>query len=121
MPDLSLLFIFRHRPYTQNRTQSAIDTILAAAALGQKSAIMFIDEGIWMLAQQQNTDIIGTRNISRLLSATPLYDIAPIYIEKESFELISPNITLLDLPYEFIKQEEIPAIIHQPNLQVLSF
>lgn len=117
----SLLFIFRHRPYSNSRTQSAIDTMLAAAALGQSVSIMFIGDGLWMLSAEQKTESIATRSISKLLAAVPLYDITPIYVEQESFEMLSGSINFLELPLQLVTEKDISQIIQQPNLQVLSF
>jgi len=103
-------------------------------AFDQDVSLVFADDGVYQLTNNQSTDEIGMKNFSPTYSALGDYDINKIYIEKESLE--ERGLTLDDLQaltYEdedddwaekdsihLVSREELAEVIDQQDV-VLSF
>lgn len=98
-----LLFVLRHAPYGNSLAKESLDAVLATSAYDQDLSIIFIDDGVFQLIEAQNTEAIGEKNIIKILSAFPLYDIDALFVCRSSLQKrgltaqhIPKNITILD-------------------------
>lgn len=99
-----LLFISRHAPYGSSLAKEALDAVLTTSAYDQELSLLFMDDGIFQLLREQDTDDIGQKSFAAMLPALAFYDIENIYIHKESLdarqiteqELIFDNIRTLN-------------------------
>jgi len=98
-----LLFILRHAPYGSSLAKEGIDAILATSAYEQNLSVVFIDDGVFQLTNNQHTESIEQKNISRMLAAFPLYDITQLFVCASSLQArgighddIQEGITSLD-------------------------
>ena len=82
--DNTLLVIIRHGPYSSSLARSGLDTALAMAAFGQPVALLFLGDGVLQLLPAQDSRAIGQRNVGKLLTSLPLYDIESVFIDAES-------------------------------------
>jgi tRNA 2-thiouridine synthesizing protein C len=80
----SLLVVLRHSPYGSSLARAAVDTALAAAAFEQPVKLLFMGDGVLQLLPEQDSQGIGVKNIGRLLSSLPLYDIESVYVDAEA-------------------------------------
>ena len=101
--------VVRHSPYGSSLARAALDAALTAAAFEQAVELLFIGDGVLQLLPGQNSRAIGVKNIGRLLSSLPMYDIETVYADASALaryqladnELVVP-VTALD-----------PATMHQ--------
>ena len=71
------LFIFRSAPYGNSLAREALDMALAAAAFGQEVAVVFCQDGLFQLLEQQQSTA-GAPHLGAI-EAMPLYDIEGLY------------------------------------------
>jgi tRNA 2-thiouridine synthesizing protein C len=98
-----LLFVLRQAPYGSTLAKDALDAILATSAYEQDLSIAFIDDGVFQLINNQQAELIDQKNIARILSALPLYDITQLFVCAASLaergialNAISEDITVLE-------------------------
>ena len=129
-----LMYMNRKAPYGTIYALESLEVVLIAAAFDQDVSLVFADDGVYQLTNNQSTDEIGMKNFSPTYSALGDYDINKIYIEKESLE--ERGLTLDDLQaltYEdedddwaekdsihLVSREELAEVIDQQDV-VLSF
>tara|TARA_R110002110_G_scaffold14698_1_gene67600 strand:- start:17051 stop:17419 length:369 start_codon:yes stop_codon:yes gene_type:complete len=77
----SLLISVRTPPYSHGRSRTTIELALASAAFEHPATLLFAGDGVLQLLPLQDSTGIGRRNISRLLSSLPLYDIDRVYVD----------------------------------------
>ncbi len=128
------MYMNRKAPYGTIYALESLEVVLIAAAFDQDVSLVFADDGVYQLTNNQSTDEIGMKNFSPTYSALGDYDINKIYIEKESLE--ERGLTLDDLQaltYEdedddwaekdsihLVSREELAEVIDQQDV-VLSF
>lgn len=99
-----ILLISRQAPYGSSTAREAIDLALAASVYDQDIGILFMDDGVFQLLKNQQSQCIDQKNIASILPALALYGIENIYVHQESLdartirtnELILDNLQLLN-------------------------
>ena len=79
-----VLLVCRTAPYGNSLARESIEAALAAGALGVKTSILFLDEGVWQLEEHQKPESIASKNHGAILSALPLYDVEQIWVDGDS-------------------------------------
>lgn len=107
----SLLVVIRHSPYDSSLARSALDTALASAALAQPVSVLFLGEGVLQLLPNQDSRAAGLRNMGRLLSSFPLYDIERVYADTNA--IVRHGIILANAPVAVIalQAEQVHALM----------
>ena len=103
-----LLFISRHAPYGSSLAKDALDAILAASAYDQQLSLLFMDDGVFQLMANQDTNEIQQKCFSAILPVLPLYEINSIYVHYES--LIKRQITINELVLDGVQIIDSTAI-----------
>ena len=92
MPEIKkFLYVNRKAPHGSIYALESLEVVLIAAAFDQDVSLAFIDDGVYQLMRNQNTNGIGVKNFSPTYKALGDYDIKQIYVEKESLELRGLN------------------------------
>ena len=115
-----LLFIFRHAPYGNVLAREAIDVALAASVYEQTLSIVFIDDGVFQLMNQQDTQALNIKNISHLLSAFELYDINSLFVCADSLAERGIEPDQLSLDIELLSREKLQLMLADQD-HLLSF
>jgi len=76
----------RKAPYGTIYALESLEVVLIAAAFDQDISLVFADDGVYQLTNNQDTDGIGMKNFSKTYTALGDYDIKKIYVEKESLD-----------------------------------
>jgi len=88
MPQIKkFLYVNRKAPHGSIYALESLEVVLVGAAFDQDVSLAFIDDGVYQLMLNQNTNGIGVKNFSPTYLALSDYDINQIYVEKESLEL----------------------------------
>ncbi|RLA44693.1 MAG: sulfurtransferase complex subunit TusC [Gammaproteobacteria bacterium] len=77
----SVLVVVRRSPYGSSLARASLDVALAAAAFEQPLRLLFMGDGVLQLLAKQESEAIGVKNIGRLLTSLPLYDIERVYVD----------------------------------------
>lgn len=95
------LYVNRKAPYGTIYALESLEVVLISAAFDQDVSLAFIDDGVFQIVKDQNTDGIGMKNFSNTYKALGDYDITKLYVEKESLqERGLSEADLMDLVYE---------------------
>ena len=101
MASKKFLYINRRAPHGSIYALESLEVVLIGAAFEQDVSLAFIDDGVYQLLRDQNTEEIGSKNFSPTFRALGDYDVSKIYVERESLELrgLSKD-DLMHLTYE---------------------
>ncbi len=94
-PMKKFMFVNRKAPYGTVYALESLEVVLISAAFDQDVSIAFVDDGVYQLKKDQNTEAIGMKNFSPTYRALGDYDITKLYVEQES--LIARGLMLDDL------------------------
>lgn len=95
------LYVNRRAPYGSIYALESLEVVLIGAAFEQDVSLLFLDDGVYQLKKDQNTDGLDMKNFSPTYNALGDYDVNKIYVEQESLEERGLAIDdLLTLTYE---------------------
>jgi len=80
------MYVNRKAPYGTIYAWESLEVVLIGAAFDQDVSLSFIDDGVFQLVKNQNTEQIGMKNFSPTYRTLGDYEIKTIYVEKESLE-----------------------------------
>ena len=81
-----ILFVLRKAPHSGAYAQEMLDIIMTAAAFDQEISILFLDNAVFQLKQQQSPEQAGLKNTAAIFKALPLYGINALCVETESLQ-----------------------------------
>ena len=87
--------VFRHAPYGNALAREGLEAALACGAMGAKTRVLYINEGVWQLLAPQNSGAIDCKNQAAMASALPLYDVDAIWVDEASLQ--QRNLTPADI------------------------
>lgn len=114
------LVVIRQTPYGNSLARAALDAALTAAAFEQPVSLLFLGDGVLQLLPTQDSTVINTRNIAKLIASLPLYDIETLHVDASA--LIRYSIAAQDLPQnlKLLDTADIHQLITEHD-HVLSF
>jgi tRNA 2-thiouridine synthesizing protein C len=112
------LIIFNSSPYRTDRIRSGIEYCLAAGAFDQEISLLLLGDAIMMLQADQQSDLILQKDLSKLISAFPMYGIKKIFIEASP--LYKVELANQGIDIQKLKDADIKQLIHNSHV-VLSF
>jgi tRNA 2-thiouridine synthesizing protein C len=114
------MYINRTAPYGTIYALEALEVVLIGAAFEQDVCMVFIDDGIYQLKKDQDTDGIEMKNFSKTYRALEMYDVEKLYVDKESLEErgLTEDDLLVDV--EIKTTDELTALMEEQDV-VLSF
>lgn len=107
MPSLktkSLLVIVRHTPYGSSLARSAIEVALTSATFNQNVGVLFMAHGVLQLLPEQDSGVLGVRNMAKLITSFPLYDLNNIYVDAIALKQHGLQESELMLQPEFLNE-----------------
>ena len=84
MSSKSILIVLTQAPSNASANQEALDLALAAATFEQKVTLVYEGDAIYQLASQQQPELIGRKNLPKVMKALPIYGIEDQYIYRPS-------------------------------------
>ncbi len=94
----------------------SLEVVLIAAAFEQDVSLVFMDDGVYQIIKDQNSDAIGMKNFSKTYRALGDYDINKLYVSKESLE--ERGLTADDL-MPLVYEDEDDDWAEKPSVSVL--
>jgi tRNA 2-thiouridine synthesizing protein C len=80
------LYVNRRAPYGSIYALESLEVVLIGAAFEQDVSLLFLDDGVYQLKKDQDTDNVEMKNFSPTYNALGDYDVNKIYVERESLE-----------------------------------
>lgn len=116
-----ILLISRQAPYGKSTAREALDVALAAAVYDQTITILFMDDGVFQLLSNQQSQSVDQKNIASTLSALELYGIENIYAHEGSLKARGIEIDEFAVEnVQLLTSEEVGHLLRQQD-QLLSF
>jgi tRNA 2-thiouridine synthesizing protein C len=114
------IYINRRAPHGTVYALESLETVLIGAAFDQDVSMLFIDDGVYQLKKDQNTDSIEFKNFSKAFRALEMYDVEKLFVEAESLQErgLSEDDLLVDV--EIVQRSAVKDLIDQQDV-VLSF
>ena len=114
------LYINRRAPHGTIYAHEALEVVLIGAAFEQDVSMAFLDDGVFQLKKDQNTDQINTKNFSKTFSALEMYDVEKLYVEKESLDERGISADDLAVDVKIISSDEMKKLISDSEV-ILNF
>tara|TARA_B100000700_G_C14572690_1_gene636311 strand:+ start:246 stop:629 length:384 start_codon:yes stop_codon:yes gene_type:complete len=114
------LYVNRRAPHGTIYAHEALEVVLIGAAFEQDVSMAFIDDGVFQLKKDQNTDGIDTKNFSKTFSALEMYDVEKLYVEKESLDERGIKEDDLAVDVKVISSNEMKKLITESEV-ILNF
>lgn len=83
-------------------------------------AILFLDDGVWQLTDNQQADLISKKNHQKMASALPLFGIDQLYYAQSSLEERNIQSDHLAIAAEAITDQQVGTLL-QNSKNILSF
>ena len=80
----SLLIISRQAPWSGPGAREALDIVLAGGAFDLPIGLLFLDDGVFQLASQQNAKAVQQKDLSANLQALGLFGVEDLYVCADS-------------------------------------
>lgn len=116
MPTKKFMYLNRKASYGTVYALESLEVVLIAAAFEQEVSLVFIDDGVYQIAEGQNTDSIGMKNFSKTYHALADYDINKLYVSKES--LAERGMTEEDI-MPLVYEDEDDDWAEKPSIQII--
>jgi tRNA 2-thiouridine synthesizing protein C len=78
------LFVISRSPYRSSHAMEQLEAAMVAAVFDGQVSILFRDEGVWNLQENQSGEAIQQRTLSKVLAALPSYEIDALYACQDS-------------------------------------
>ncbi|NIP15592.1 MAG: sulfurtransferase complex subunit TusC, partial [Pseudomonadales bacterium] len=89
------LYLLRKTPYGSSHAVEALESAFVTGVFDQTVSVLFTDDGVWQLVQDQDGALIGTRTVGKMLKALPEYEITQLFACERS--LAERNLSPADL------------------------
>lgn len=116
----TILVILSHSPYGSSLAREAIDYCLASAAFEQNIQILFTGDAVLQLVENQQPETINQKNISKMLSALPIYGIDELYADQQALTRFSLSEKQLCMPTTLVTPNEMADLLANAS-HILNF
>ncbi|MFD2228629.1 sulfurtransferase complex subunit TusC [Alkalimarinus sediminis] len=106
-----IVVILSQSPYGGSLAREAIDYCLAAAAFEQDLQLIFTSDAVLQLLNDQQPQSIHQKNISKTLSALPIYGVDNFYVDQEALADLGLSEKDLCLPVSIVNANEMTELL----------
>ncbi len=119
-PIKRFLFVNRKAPYGTIYALESLEVVLISAAFDQDISLVFMDDGVFQIAKNQNTEAINMKNFSRTYRALDGYDVEKLYVERESLEARGLNEDDLLVDVKILSSGELGKLMNDQDVVITS-
>ena len=101
------------KPHSGLDVKEKLDVILTTAAFDQQVALLFLDEGIFQIYNNQHPEKQGLKETASILNTLELFDVTELYIETESLQERGLKTHHLSLPVKMYDRKNVNKLIQQ--------
>lgn len=114
----SVLLISRNAPWAGVSAAEALDIALAAGAFDLPLSILFMDDGVLQLLEQQQPQTLEQKDLSANLQALPMFGIEQLYVAQQCLALRGLAESPLALAADRLDDQQVQQIIRQHDYVV---
>ncbi len=111
------LYLNRKAPYGTIYALESLEVVLIGAAFEQEVALAFVDDGVFQLAEGQDTAGIGMKNFSKTYRALGDFEVRSLYVERDSLE--ERGLSQADL-MPIVYEDENEDYAEKPSIRIVS-
>ena len=100
-----------HAPYRDAHALELLDVALVGAVFDCEVSILFRDEGVWALLENQDASVLEQRTVGKVLDALETYEVNSVYVCAESLKARGLDNDALAIAVEAIDHETQAALI----------
>ncbi len=108
----SMLIISRQAPWSGPSAREALDIVLAGGAFELPLALLFLDDGVFQLAPDQQPTQLQQKDLTANLQALPMFGIDCLFAAKRSLSERGLDEAELSLPVELLDDDGLSALIN---------
>lgn len=117
---VDLLLLVTQPPYRGTLNKEQLDLLLVSATLGQKTSVVFWQQGILQLLPKQQPSLLQARDLQASLQALGLYDVDQVYLDQQALARYACPVDTLGLNATPIDTTGLQQLIQQTrNLLVM--
>jgi tRNA 2-thiouridine synthesizing protein C len=120
MASKKILLLNRSAPHASSKAQEALDVLLMASAFDQQITVVFMDDGVFQLKSNQNTQARSLKNFSQAFKALSLYEIENIFVDEDSLASRGLKKEDLMINVELVNTQKLTDIFKQQDA-ILNF
>ncbi|MFZ6044782.1 sulfurtransferase complex subunit TusC [Pseudomonas sp. CR3202] len=115
----SMLIISRQAPWSGPGAREALDIALAGGAFDLPLGLLFLDDGVFQLAVNQQPKALQQKDLTANLQALPLFGVESLYVSARSLQERGLDASTLNLAVEVLEDSALTALIDRYD-QVLT-
>lgn len=101
------LFVLRKPAHSGAYFQEMLDIILITAAFDQSVSILWLDEAVFSLKNNQQPECFALKDTAAMMQSFSLYEVTELYIETESLQELGLTVDDLCLPVQSLARKNI--------------
>ena len=113
-----IMHVMRNAPHGTIYTYEGLEMILIMAAYDQDISVAFIDDGVYALKKDQNTEGLEIKGFSKTFRALDGYDVENLYVDQVSLEERGMKEEDLVVDVEVLSSAEIGKMMTEQDVVV---
>lgn len=113
-----IMHVMRRAPHGTIYTYEGLEMILIMAAYEQDITVVFIDDGLFALLKNQETEEIGIKGFANTFRALDGYDVEKLFVDRHSMEErgLSTDDFIVDV--DVLSSEEIGKLMKEQDVVI---
>lgn len=109
----SMLIITRQAPWSGPSAREALDVVLAGGAFELPLGLLFLDDGVFQLAPDQQSTRLQQKDLTANLQALPMFGVDALFAAKRSLTERGLGEAELCLAVELLDDADVSALINR--------
>jgi tRNA 2-thiouridine synthesizing protein C len=112
------MYVNRKASYGTVYALESLEMVLISAAFDQDVSVVFMDDGVYQIKKDQETDGINIKNFSPTFRALEGYDVENLYVARESLEERGLTEDDLIVPVEVLSRQELCDLMAEQEVVI---
>ncbi|SDT99899.1 tRNA 2-thiouridine synthesizing protein C [Pseudomonas pohangensis] len=109
----SLLVVSRQAPWSGPDAREALDLVLAGGAFDLPLGLLFLDDGVFQLQNNQQASAIEQKNLCANLQALPLFGVEALFVSARSLQQRGLEDHSLSMPAHILDDLQIRVLFER--------
>ncbi|MBF0278728.1 MAG: sulfurtransferase complex subunit TusC [SAR324 cluster bacterium] len=112
------MYVMRRAPHGTIYTYEGLEMVLISAAFDQDISIAFIDDGVYSLLKDQDTEDLQIKGFVKTFKALDGYDVEKLYVDRQSLEERGLSEDDLIVDVEVLESAEIGKLMAKQDVVI---
>ena len=115
-----IMIVTRKAPHGLSNAREALDAMLMGSAFTPQVSIVFMDDGVFQIKKNQDSNSIEIKSIADSFKAFSIYDIESVFVEKTALLERHLNTEDLIIAVKVLESTELSQLMKEQDI-ILSF